>query len=278
MASTPHSTNGPARAGCSPAPPSDGHHPRKPVGARTSPAHARPGRPFSTVWVCPADLPVRTGDVLDAVLPSLVTTYTQSGDRVLLATADRPGSRKAQDRLIDTVRRIGREAATRLFTSSRDDHVALRATDPLPAASGSGPGPDDVDSADPITAETIAQFDRGGPATDRFELIIAIPPEWLDDPAWITDWADLLTDSGALIMLTDSDRRENMSAALPVAVNRSAALAGLTLVDRLILLHQDPSPAPPFTDRDRRRVALGTHRRIHTEAHVFRMSRRGGAA
>lgn len=256
----------------------EAHRATLPARPRTDPTAARRERPVATVWVCPVDPPFLTSDVIAAATRPMVTTYTQPGECVLLACPDRLGSRARQDRLVETVLRLGRGVTTRPAANPRADHSTTGPTRRQSTESESGPGLHNADSTVPIAAETISRLDHARPAADRFALIITTQPARTEDPAWITEWADLLTASGTLIVLTHSDHRGDLLTAPSASVSRSAALAGLALTDRLILLHQDPSPAAPAADRDRRRVALGAHRRIHTEALVFRLSRHGGAA
>lgn len=91
MASTPTSTGAPARASRGDPHPPNAQPATDPGGPHTDTARSSRGRPFATVWVCPVDPPFRINDVVAAAIRTLVTSYTQPGDRVLLAIPSRPG-------------------------------------------------------------------------------------------------------------------------------------------------------------------------------------------
>ncbi|MFF6001979.1 hypothetical protein [Prauserella flavalba] len=278
MASTPTSTGAPVRASRGDPHPPNAQPATDPGGPHTDTARSSRGRPFATVWVCPVDPPFRINDVVAAAIRTFVTSYTQPGDRVLLAIPSRPGPRHRQDRLVEMVLRLGRGATIPPTPHPQDDHSTTEAGLCRPPESEAGPGPTDPDATVSIAAETITGVDRARPPKDRFALIITTQPARHEDADSIIDWADHLTDSGTLIAVTHSGQHGSLSTAASPSVVRSAALAGLALTDRLVLLHQEPTATSPATDRDRRRLALGAHRRIHTDALVFTTSRPGGAA
>lgn len=92
--------------------------------------------------------------------------------------------------------------------------------------------------------------------------------------AHIARWAHRLTPAGTLIVLTTSrDPRQqhddSHSAVSDSALRRRAALAGLMLVERVILVNQPPSARPPRGKDQRLAVTWGGHRPAHSEAHVF---------
>ncbi|WP_143249967.1 hypothetical protein [Amycolatopsis sacchari] len=126
-----------------------------------------------------------------------------------------------------------------------------------------------ISVADSRVAETVFRLGRrattpsrrGALATaaaaDRFDLIIG-------DRSTVLDWADYLARTGRLVVLAGPGHHPGASGGRPFATG-----SGLVLVDRLVLVHLAPSPAPP-RGRGRLRVVLGSHRRIHTDALIFR--------
>lgn len=223
--------------------------------------HPRPPRP-STVWPCAQDdLHEGAGLIATWLLTAvvkIVTIYTQPGQRVLLLapapfadpsaagssagvrTRTAPGPYAGLLEAGWTVVRLGRGIQTQtagpaLAEIDRDSTgpVVESESGPRPHAAGldpddrSRPSPDG--GLDPDRAAT-------GLGPDRFELIItAAEPRTLD---WLrpADWADLLTPTGTLAVVTHSDysrgRLDDSAAPLVTAAHH----AGLRYCDRIALL------------------------------------------
>ncbi|OLT44100.1 hypothetical protein BJF85_20545 [Saccharomonospora sp. CUA-673] len=226
----------------------------------------------ASVRFCRVDPSASLHERIAATVRVIVTTYSAPGDRIALADATdtaSPGSRSAhehRDRLVETVLRLARGAATEPTPRRFDEHAGEHG-DPRRGAdsrteseSGFGlPLPDD--------ASTRPARD---PRQDRFDVIICGCGWGPPNPSLIADWTPSLASDGALIVLTHSDRPGGGRTARSGAMVRAATLAGLTLTDRLIVARETPSTAPPVTTRARRAVARDGHRRIHASAHVFR--------
>jgi len=243
-------------------------------------------RPLApTVRMCPADPPLRTLTVLGAATRTLVTTYTDPGDRVLLieppVVARAVGSPRNPVRLdwaavVEAVARLGRGASTRQTTPRGEPAVPLiraaddvRATPDAATESEAGLGLDDPDRTIPIAADWITALDSVRPAADRFDLIIAAVGAVHPGTDPITAWAHDLTPTGILAIVTHSDRTYGQLAAPGRDLQRAARLAGLTLTDRLILLHESPPPGLTITDANRTAIMSNGHRRIHSTVLVF---------
>lgn len=193
-----------------------------------------------TVRYCPLEPPWRYPDALAAAVRTLVTGYTEPGHRVLLA-------------------------------------------DPRPAGDA-----DPWGSRRDEIVEAVLRLGRGATTTwdadgehARYELIIGPRP----NTTQLEGWARRLAPAGTLIILTITrgsglQRIGNQNLASDSSLRRIAALAGLTLVERLVLLHQPPSSTPPRGRRQRLAVTLGGHRPVHSEVHAFRhtSAKRGNAA
>lgn len=192
----------------------------------------------ATVRVCPLTPPHNPHNVTAAALHTLVTTYTTPGDRVLLLPPSPPRTNTTpalstdnENCLVETVFRLGRSAVRQpLRHATIPNRTTARTTDHHPTT-----------------------------ALDRFQLIITGWPTTGSAPTTLADCAAHLTDTGTLALLTTSRHQQH-----DAPVTTLATLAGLTLTDRLVLLHQLPSRTPPV-DRQRLRVVLGGHRRIHTD-------------
>ncbi len=83
----------------------------------------------------------------------------------------------------------------------------------------------------------------------------------------MADFTRALAPVGTVVVLTHSSTQNSLRSLHTKQPSRAAAFAGLLLADRLV--HQLPD-----TSRDgmqnRRAMAFGGHRRIHTTASVFR--------
>lgn len=244
--------------------PNSGPAPTSPPASKDSPPAQRTSRRRSlatSVNACPVPPPYRFDDVLTAVLDTVVTTYTRTGDRVLLAapgTARRSRSQD-RDRIAEAVRLLGREPATARRT---------------PNGSGPGTGPNGLGGPDRTAVDRdqtgpVPPADRSGDAgapPDRVSLIIAAQGV---DTALLADWARLLTPDGTLLVLTHSDESGSVPITRTHDLIFAAGLAGLTLTDRLIFVHDTPSATRPASDLARRRITLGAHHRVHTDALVL---------
>jgi len=252
------------------------------------PRSGRPGRSlFPTVRMCPVDPPLRTLAVLGAATRALVTTYTDPGDRVLLieppvvARAVGSPQRPSPVRLdwasvVEAVARLGRGASTHPapmrvdpaapHTSPADDDQTDRSAE---SESEPGLGLDDPDQTIPISADLIAALDSGGPTADKFDLIIAAVGAAHPGHGPVTTWAHNLTPTGTLAIITHGDRTYGQLAGPERDLHRAARLAGLTMSDRLILVHESPLSTAASDDQ---RVAFADtgHRRIHSTVLVFR--------
>jgi hypothetical protein len=248
----------------------------------------RTDRPLTpTVRMCPVDPPLRTLAVLGAATRTLVTTYTDPGDRVLIVeppvVARAVGSprRPSPVRLdwaavVEAVARLGRGASTRPATAWVDPAVPhTRPVDNEPTdpsaepESGAGHGLDDPDRTIPIAADWITALDRDRPGADRFDLIIAAVGAVHPGHGPVAAWAHDLAPTGTLAVITHGDRTYGQLASPGRDLHRAARMAGLALTDRLILLHEPPPPAPVITDADRTALTSNGHRRIHSTVMVF---------
>lgn len=233
----------------------------------------------ATARLCLVDPAANTDEVVTAAVSLITTTYTAPGDRILLAdtgTTPTTASRKRRDRLVESVLRLGRGASTTPDEQPPNDHESSAASGSLPGSprSGSGLGPPSGDPAGPVANPTARQPDGepASPGSDDVRLIIA---GWSDHPADLVEVADYtpaLSPSGTVVVLTHSSDQDKVQAGPSGQWTRAAALAGLTLTDRLILAQQPPSPPRPATRQNRRAIALGSHHRTHTTACVFRPS------
>ena len=266
--------------------------------------HPRPARP-STVWPCAQeDLREGTGLLADWLLTAvikIVTGYTSPGERVLLldpapylappaswsATALRSHSRPGPYAVLHeagwTVVRLGRGIQTQTAVA-RPDSLGEHAVG-VPVQSESGPGlpadspfsehavgPSADRSRDPESTPT-----RPGP--DRYDLIItAADPRTLD---WFhpTDWADLLTPTGTLAVVTQGDRSGGRLADPAGVLVRAAHHAGLRFLDRIALLRVPvrngalAATAPAAGERSQttsgRSTASVRHLQVHDDLFVF---------
>ncbi|WP_216209799.1 hypothetical protein [Amycolatopsis aidingensis] len=227
--------------------------------------HPRPPRP-STVWPCAGDdLHKGTGVIANWLLTAvikIVTTYTQPGQRVLLlAPSPFGGSPRSHppatvrtrlqhgpyDGLLEagwTVVRLGRGIQTQTAGAPPEadtDHPTDHLVNPtVESASGPRPHPD---SPDPDDHARPSPTGRPGPdrrptgqGPDRFALIItAAEPPTLD---WLrpTDWANALTPTGALTIITHSDHSRGRLGDPAGPVVTAAHHAGLRYHDRIALL------------------------------------------
>ncbi|WP_338595412.1 hypothetical protein [Saccharopolyspora sp. SCSIO 74807] len=258
----------------------DGHGPNPRVGPVREPLRERTGPPVSaTVRLCLVDPAADADEIVTVAVSMITTTYTAPGDRIMLAAPKSPAtgsSRTRRDRLVESVLRLGRGAATDPDSRPHSDQEFAAAGGELPAVpgSGSGLGPRDGDTTDPVANPTDRQSsgEQSDPGSDGFELIIA---DWSDhpaDPFAMADWTPLLAPAGTAVVLTHSSDQHQARVGHSGQLSRAAALAGLILTDRLILAHQPPSVPRLASRRSFRAIALGGHRRIHTTASVFRRS------
>ncbi|GAA1029252.1 MULTISPECIES: hypothetical protein [Amycolatopsis] len=266
--------------------------------------HPRPARP-STVWPCAQeDLREGTGLLADWLLTAvirIVTGYTSPGERVLLldpapylapprswsATAlrsqSRPGPYAGLLEAGWTVVRLGRGIQTQTAVA-RPDPVG-EPTVGVPVQSESGPGlPADGPSAEHAVGPSTDR-DREPDSTptghgpDRYDLIItAADPRTLD---WFhpTDWADLLTPTGTLAVVTHGDRSGGRLADPAGALVRAAHHAGLRFLDRIALLRVPvrdgalAATAPAAHDRSQTTSGRSTtyvrHLQVHEDLFVF---------
>lgn len=223
--------------------------------------HPRPARP-STVWPCAQDdLREGTGLLANWLLTAvikIVTTYTQPGQRVLLldpapclappASWSPPGSR-SQSRpgpyagLHEagwTVVRLGRGVQTQTAVAPPDPVDELSGAAAVESESGPRPNPGSPttdQSAGPSTHRR-AGSDRTatGVGPDRYDLVItAADPRALD---WFrpADWADLLTPTGTLAVITHSDHSRDRLTDPADSLVRAAHRTGLRYLDRIALL------------------------------------------
>lgn len=209
--------------------------------------YLRLGQP-DTVWPCAQDDPregtgVLAGWLLTAVVKT-VTTYTKPGQRVLLlqpaSHLTSSGRGRTQQSPYDglheagwTVVRLGRGVQTRTVVTSEADQRAG--------------GPDESES---------------GP--DRYELVLAA----VDPDAFYrfrpSGWADLLTPTGALAVITRGARSRGLFVDSAAQVVRTVAHdGGLRYLDRIALLRE------PLGDVLHGRSALVLHRQVHDDLLVF---------
>ncbi|MFC0107955.1 hypothetical protein [Kibdelosporangium aridum] len=270
-----------------------------------APRHPRPARP-STVWPCAQDNP-REGTgllanwLLTAVIKT-VTSYTDPGQRVLLlepapyltspvswsATANRkrslPGPFSGLHEAGWTVGRLGRGIQTQTAVA-RPDPVGKHTID-VQAESESGPG---LTKKSPSSEQTVGpSADRGrepdsaptahGP--DRYDLIITAADPRTLDRFHPTDWADLLTSTGTLAVITRGDRSSGGRLADPAgALVRAAHRAGLRYLDRITLLRVPvrdgalAAAAPVAYDRSQapsdRSTTFVRHLQVHEDLFAF---------
>ncbi|WP_157182780.1 hypothetical protein [Sciscionella marina] len=258
----------------------DSHEPSPRLGVVREPHRERTGPPVSaTVRLCLVDPAADADEIVTAAVSMITTTYTAPGDRIMLAAPESPttgSSRTRRDRLVESVLRLGRGATTDPDFRSHSDQEFAAAGGELPAApgSGSGPGPRGCDTTDPVANPTDrpSPGEQSGPGSDGFELIITGWSEQPADPFAMADFTAALAPTGTVVVLTHSSDHWRARVGHSGQLSRAAALAGLILSDRLILVHEPPSAPRPATRRRRREIALGGHRRIHTTASVFRRS------
>jgi hypothetical protein len=243
------------------------------VGRRRTPRFVlrrpRASRP-STVWPCAQDdqqdSPGLIANWLLAAVVKIVTTYTQPGERVLLVapatfadwSAAHPStgvrSRTAPGPytgFLDagwTVIRLGRGIQTQTAgppLDTIDSDAQPCAVDPVsePALeSESGPRPH---STGP-DSDDHRQLSHGGrpnsdrtptaPDPDRFKLVITAAEPHVLDRLHPTDWADVLTSTGVLAVITRSNYSEGRVADPAGSLVTAAHRVGLRYHDRITLL------------------------------------------
>ncbi len=223
----------------------------------------RPGtaRP-KTVWTCAQDeflggTGLLASWLLTAVV-KIVTAYTQPGQRVLLLAPasypapptsssqagdrhrSRPGPYAGLHEASWTVVRLGRRVQTQTAVASHDP-IGEPHGDAL-VKSESGPRPD---SGSPTNVGVGAPpgRDRTGPDTtaievgpDRYDLIIAASGPRSGDWFRPVDWADALTPTGMLAVITHGDRVQGRLIDPAGSLVRAAHRAGLRYLDRIALL------------------------------------------
>lgn len=245
---------------------------------RAAPARERFGPSASaTVRLCLVDPAAGADEIVTAAVSLITTTYTLPGHRIMLVDsgAPAPTSQQRRDRLVESVLRLGRGATTAPDHRLQGDHESDTSVRGLSGIiPGAGLGPRHDHPAESVAIQTARQpvSEAAGPGPDGFELIIA---GWSDSPVQsfaLADWAPHLTPTGALVVLTHSNDQYRARTAHSRLLSGAASLAELILTDRLILAHQRPSASQPASERGRRAIALGGHRRIHTTASVFRRS------
>jgi hypothetical protein len=220
---------------------------------RLTPRHPHPARP-STVWLCAQDdrhqdTAVIANWLLTAII-KIVTTYTQPGHRVLLLgpstfaepPAGQPSTpvrtqpkRDPYDGLLQagwTVLRLGRSVHTQTAGARPDQRWEDTAIPAVESESGlrpdsSGPSPARPPSPDPTAP-------RHGP--DRFDLIITAAVPGTLGELHPTAWADQLTPTGTLAIITHSDQTRAQLVDPSEPLVRAAHQAGLRYHDRIALL------------------------------------------
>jgi hypothetical protein len=257
----------------------DGHGPNPGVGSVRAPRREPTGPPVSaTVRLCLVDPGADVDEIVTAAVSMITTTYTAPGDRIRLADGEAPETRTGRtrrDRLVESVLRLGRGATTHPDFRPHSDHESSAAGG-LPGApgSGSGLGSRPGDLAEPVANPTDRQSpgEPSGPGSDGFALIIAGWSDHPADPFAMADFTPALAPARTVVVLTHSSDHRQARVGHSGQLTRAAALAGLILSDRLILVHEPPVSPRPATRRKRREIALGGHHRIHTTASVFRRS------
>ncbi|SDW39920.1 hypothetical protein SAMN05216215_100317 [Saccharopolyspora shandongensis] len=247
--------------------------------AAREPRRERSGPSASaTVRLCLVDPAAGADEIVTAAVSVITRTYTVPGDRIMLATSAVPTStsRQCRDRLAESILRLGRGATTTADHSPRRSPGSGTSggCSSGTSRSGSGLGPRHDRLIEPVSNPTDRPSLNGpsGSNSDGFALIIA---GWSDCPVepWaLADSALDLAAGGAVVVLTRSSDQRSGRSLRSRHLTHLAAQAGLILTDRLILAHQLPSAARPPTGQDRRAIARGGHRRIHTAAQVFRHS------
>lgn len=144
---------------------------------------------------------------------------------------------------MESVFRLGRSAPAVPDVRSHSDHEHATTVGDLPWSSGSesGLGPQSGDAIAPVTKPTTRR--SSGPGSDGVDVIIA---GWAKPPASpfaMADFTPVLTLDGIVVVLTGSTQ-DSSQALHAKQLSRAAALAGLLLTDRLILVH------PPAVHRD----------------------------
>ena len=263
-----------------------------------------PSRP-ATVWLCAQDDHHEgTGLIatwlLNAVV-KIVTTYTQPGQRVLLlapapfvtssTTGPSTSARTRAERssyagLLEaawTVVRLGRGIQTQAAGPPADE---IDSNDTGPAAEAESgpkphpPGPDPDNRFRPCP-NTRPDPDRAAtrPSPDRFELIVTAAElhtlDWLQPTAW----ADVLTPTGVLAVVTHSRYSRGRLNDPAERLVTAARHAGLRYHDRIALLRApvrdgalaaadgDTSTSAP-SPREQVRTAV-RHTRVHDELLLF---------
>ncbi|GLZ30830.1 hypothetical protein Lesp02_30190 [Lentzea sp. NBRC 105346] len=250
------------------------------------------------------DLREGTGSLANWLLAAvikIVTTYTQPGQRVLLLApapylappASRPTTlvhhRPQHDPYVGlheagwTVARLGRGVQTQ--TAVAHSEPVAECTVNEPAESESGPG---LTTESPSVGHTVGpSADRlresdsatTGHGSDHYDLIItAVQPRTLD---WFhpADWADVLTPTGTLAIVTQGDRSSGRLADPAGALVRAAHHAGLSYLDRIALLREPVRDgalavaAPAVRDRSSAASGRSTtsvrHIQVHEDLLVF---------
>jgi len=221
---------------------------------RLTPRHPRPARP-STVWPCARDDRHEDATVIaDWLLTAIIkiaTTYTQPGQRVLLlapptfakSPAGQPSTpvrtqsqRDPYDGLLHagwTVLRLGRSVHTQT-AGARPDR--LREDTAIPAVESESLCRPDTDRSGPSQARTPSPDPATEHGPDRFDLIItAAEPHTLDE-LHPTVWADQLTPTGTLAIITHSNQTRAQLVDFSGPLVRAAHHAGLHYHDRIALL------------------------------------------
>ncbi|WP_328452097.1 hypothetical protein [Amycolatopsis sp. NBC_00438] len=219
--------------------------------------HPRPARP-STVWPCAQDdvlagTGLLAGWLLTAII-KIVTTYTRPGHRVLLVepapylapSASRP-ARGSRGRTLLGLYAGLHEAGWTVVRLGRGVRTQTAVATPGPVGERNGNAPDESESgpgplADGLDTDEFAGHGRGPapvtstPGPDRYDLVItATEPRALD---WFrpADWADLLTSTGTLAVITHGHREPGRLMDPAGALVRTAHHVGLRYLDRVALL------------------------------------------
>ncbi len=247
----------------------------------------------TTVWPCPPPHPAGPAEQtyarwLLAAVEQLVTGYTRPGDPVLLLSVPGRdgvaayGLDSAGDLLSEavwSVARLGRAVRSRPAPAVAVDGGRSRRGSESGPGPGPGPmldpadgdpGPDWTPAGDP-GSDWTAVGDSGPDRTragdaGRFALvIIAVTPSGAGGVD-MDGLAALLTPTGTLAVITNSDSRGGWLIDPTGELSDAASHAGLALVDRIILLEIPlDGPAPPPDPLPARMVA----ERVHSDLLLF---------
>lgn len=278
--------------------------PRRTAGVRPALRRPRPTPP-STVWPC-AQNPLQQGTglivtwLLTAII-KIVTSYTRSGNHILLVTA--PSFVRRGPRLRPTPNRTETppSAYRGLLEASWSVARLGRTVQTLTAADGTdtldgGPdwwGPEPESAFGPLStgrdADTQSVWPTDHrhrcdtvpprPGSDRFDLIITAVEPLVLGRLDLTAWVGLLNPTGILAVITHGDRIAGRLNDPAGPLMYAEHVSGLRYLDRIALLrapvrHGGLATSPPAA-RDQHQATASPpatpvwHERVHDDLFVF---------